>query len=148
MILLNLNEKPPDLLCPHCEQPLSDHDGLGACRQTKVSRRFFLGGLGVAAIGAASGMAFAQKAQAALEDIVVSEVVPQVVVTAAPRVHRGGFVRVAYAGNRMEENRQAVEAANRAGLPVIFQGGDRIDLFTPSEEAFKRKWLRTDHWPN
>lgn len=149
MILLNLNKSAPALVCPHCEEPMSEHDGLGACRKKKLSRRFFLGGLGMAAAGTVAGLAFTKAAQAELEDTVVETVLTSAadvspIAYAAPKIHRGGAILLTYSGLNSSVQKAGIQSiADFEGRPVIFRDDDgKITTATPAGVAFETKWER------
>lgn len=149
MILLNLNKPAPALVCPHCERPMDEHDGAD-CRRSKVSRRFFLGGLGMAAAGTVAGLAFAKQASAALEDITTAPVLTEkgeeaLVVQAAPKVHRGGAIILTYQGNHSQmqiDRPQLQQIADREGRMVIFRNNGEVRTASPTGAAFENKWER------
>lgn len=163
MILLNLNKPAPELICPHCERPMSEHGGVKECGRARVSRRFFMGGLGLAAAGTAAGLAFTQRAQAALQDAVPVKSVPtehalsgifdhpplRLVEEFAPKVHRGGPIIITHAGDgwygkrtgqpQMSET-DLQRIADKEGREVIFKSEGTVRVAKPSNAEWEKKW--------
>lgn len=159
MILLNLNKPAPELICPHCERPVSEHGGVKECGRARVSRRFFMGGLGLAAAGTAAGLAFTQRAQAALADVVeikptgatpFSKVLaepPALVKEFAPKVHRGGPIIITHSGHGMMDapfpqmpDKHLQWIADQEGREVIFKSEGTVRVAKPSTAEWEKKW--------
>lgn len=149
MILLNLRE-PQALYCPRCEKPMSQHID-GECEKPKISRRFFLGGLGLTVAGTAAGLAFAEKAQAAMQDVEVAPVAApdgteSAIVAATPKVYKGGPIILTFqscddAKLRQNMNRDYLQSvADREGRRVIYRDNGTVTVFEPNSGAFDKKW--------
>jgi hypothetical protein len=116
------------LICPKCEKPLDEHDE-GGCRR-KLSRRFFLGALGTSLAAAAAAQY--------LPNVEIKKQAPgQLVVEAAPKVHRSATITLTTSGSSGRENMIALveHIAATRGVPVIaIEDGDVIHYVDPIKE--------------
>jgi hypothetical protein len=119
------------LYCPRCEKPLDHHDESGQCPK-RLTRRFFLGALG-STLGAVAAAKY-------LPNVEITEAEPeQLVVAAAPRIHRTASIRIDAIGSSIGSKEQFIKMIERIAIerqvPVIgFHEEEVVHFVDPVKE--------------